>query len=528
MSTIESIVHILVVEDESGHAELIRRAFEGMAGQYIVSVASTIKDAQHLAARRKPDLALVDYRLPDGLGNAVIALGKDTFPVIILTSHGDEKLAVQAIKAGAIDYVAKSPESFETLPHVADRALREWHSMQDRKMAEEALKRSETRQGKMISNISDVIVIIDQEGINRYKSPNIEKWFGWKPEEIIGSGALENVHPDDIDSAQKFIASILGQPNNSATTECRYRCKDGNYKWIEFTGVNLLHDPDIHGLLGNYHDISERRQAEENLRRIEERLRQSEKMEAVGQLAGGIAHDFNNVLGGIIGYTDISLGYVEKGSMLESNLLKVLKASDRAKNLVKQILAFSRRDNPQMTATALRPIVKEVLDLLRSSIPSSVSIESDLQKDVKTVIADPTQIHQTLLNLATNAVHSMNRKGTLTVRLYTVHLDTMAPGQIRDIVPGEYTVIEVADTGCGMDAVTLSRAFEPFFTTKPMGEGCSRDRAVARRGTAGGKPGGEGHNHQDVPACERRTGFLSTQEGRPISLHRRRKNIVCR
>jgi len=143
----------------------------------------------------------------------------------------------------------------------------------ERKQAEEALLRSEALQGKMISNIGDVIVIIDEKRINRYKSENVEKYFGWKPEEVVGENALANVHPDDLDSAKAFIVDLLKNQNATGNIEVRYRCKDGSYKWISFTGCNLLHDPDIHGILGNYHDITEHKRAEQ------ERLRLSMAME---------------------------------------------------------------------------------------------------------------------------------------------------------------------------------------------------------------------------------------------------------
>jgi len=739
MKRTEEISHILVVEDESGHAELIRRALGGTAGIYDVSVVSTVKDAEQFITRQKPDLALVDYRLPDGDGNAIIALGRDSFPVIILTSHGDEKLAVQAIKSGAIDYFAKTPESFETLSHVVDRSMREWQSIQDRKTAEEALKTSETRQRKMIANISDVIGIIGTNGLMKYKSPNIEKYFGWQPQDLVGTDGWLTVHPDDLERIQNEFFTLLKNDNSSVTVEYRYKCKDGSYKPIELTAINLVNDPMINGVLMNYHDITERKRtdifrreseaklkkaqsqahmgswtwnikanhldwsdemfrifgleretftgslesvvaqaihpddrakvnesnlsvikdhqpipldyrivwpdksvhivwaeagellvdesgepsilsgtvqditerklaedkiresdlqfrklsanvpdliyqftrrtdgtyyvpiasvgiknifgcspedvledftpigrviypedaarvisdieysaehltvftcefrvqipgkslqwiysrstperladgsitwygfntditqrklAEEKLRSIGTRLRQTGKMDAIGQLAGGIAHDFNNVLGGILGFTDISLALVEKGSILESNLNKVLKATDRAKNLVKQILAFSRQGNPQKVVTTIRPIINEVLDLLRSSIPSSVIIESDLHEDTQPVLADPTQIHQVLLNLATNAVHAMNRHGKLTVKLHTAMLDNREHGISGEIAPGQYTVIEFSDTGCGMDAKTRAKAFEPFFTTKPVGEGTGMGLSV--------------------------------------------------
>jgi PAS domain S-box-containing protein len=133
----------------------------------------------------------------------------------------------------------------------------------ERVRAEQALRNAEALQRKMVANIGDVIVIIDKEGVNRYKSPNIEKWFGWKPEDVVGASTLENVHPEDKGFAKQILCSLLSTPNTTTTVECRYRCKDGSYKWIEFTGTNLLHDPDIQGILGNYHDITERKQEEQ-------------------------------------------------------------------------------------------------------------------------------------------------------------------------------------------------------------------------------------------------------------------------
>ena len=136
-------------------------------------------------------------------------------------------------------------------------------SLDKKELTEEALRKSEAIHSKMVTNIGDVIVIIDRNGINRYKSPNVEKCFGWKPEELVGFSAWANVHPDDLVAAQKFVGTLMDKPGSSGTTECRYRCKDGNYKWIEITLVNLLDDPDILGILGNYQDITDRKRIEE-------------------------------------------------------------------------------------------------------------------------------------------------------------------------------------------------------------------------------------------------------------------------
>jgi|GEM_PF-276476 len=152
----------------------------------------------------------------------------------------------------------------------------------ERQRAEGELRKTVARHRKMVANIGDVIVIIDREGINQYKSPNIEKWFGWKPEEVIGANTLENIHPEDKPFAQQFLGSLLNEPNATSTAQCRYRCKDGSYKWIEFTGTNLLHDPDVQGILGNYHDITDRKQADDALRESERDLKKTQQIVHLG------------------------------------------------------------------------------------------------------------------------------------------------------------------------------------------------------------------------------------------------------
>jgi PAS domain S-box-containing protein len=344
----------------------------------------------------------------------------------------------------------------------------------ERKKTEEKLR--ELSQAIEQSPVS--IVITDPSGSIEYVNSKFVNVTGYSYDEVIGQNPriLKSGHTRPEEYSRLWQTIKAGGEWHG---EFLNRKKNGDVFW-ESAKIS----PIINGLGQTTHflavkeDITARKQAEDHVRRMEEQIRQSQKMDAIGQLAGGIAHDFNNVLGGIIGYTDMSLSLAEKGSVLESNLLKVLKASDRAKHLVKQILTFSRRGNPQRSAVTIRPILQEVLELLRASIPSSVIIDSDLNKNTKPVLADPTKLHEAILNLATNAVQAMKRKGTLTVRLRPVSLDHIEYGRSGEILPGDYTVIEIADTGCGMDSTVLSKAFEPFFTTKPVGEGTGMGLSV--------------------------------------------------
>jgi PAS domain S-box-containing protein len=213
-------------------------------------------------------------RAADLVGKTVLEVMPQTEPVwierygrVALTGVPDQFEEFSASLNRHFEVTAYSPGRGQFAVLVLD--------ITERKTQEAALRARDARHGKMVANIGDVIVIIDPAGINRYKSPNIEKWFGWRPEEVVGAPALANVHPDDVSAVQVFIGNLLGTPDATGTTECRYRCKDGEYKWIEFTGVNLVANPEIRGLLGNYHDITARKRADAKLR---ESLREKEAL----------------------------------------------------------------------------------------------------------------------------------------------------------------------------------------------------------------------------------------------------------
>jgi len=206
--------------------------------------------------------------------------------------------------------------------------------------------------------------------------------------------------------------------------------------------------------------------------KLEIQLRQSQKMEAIGTLAGGIAHDFNNILGAIIAFTELARLDAGDNQAVQDCLKQVLKAGDRAKGLVQQILSFSRQNKVERRVVLLQPIVKEVLKLMGSTLPASIEVGSDIRPDAGTVLADTTQIHQVLVNLCTNAAHAMRgQNGRLEVRLDETQVDEALAHTQPDLRPGKYVRLTVSDNGHGMDAATLSRIFEPFFTTKGPGEG---------------------------------------------------------
>jgi PAS domain S-box-containing protein len=305
-----------------------------------------------------------------------------------------------------------------------------------------------------------------------------ERWAtmkGYAPEEIepYVHSWQELVHPDDYPRAQQKLDAHLRGETPSYEARFRMRHKSGDWVWIADKGKVIERDKNGNPIraCGTHLDITRQKQ-------LQERLQQAQKMEAVGQLAGGIAHDFNNILGAVIGYADMTREMVPSSTRAYKNQEKILQASDRAKNLVRQILSFSRRGEETLETMLLRPVLKEVISLLKASLPASICIHSYLQREKKPVRANPTKIHELLMNCATNAAYAMDEKGDMTFRLYHEQLREARAGLMGDMEPGDYAVIEIEDTGCGIPDQVRAKMFDPFYTTKPVGEGTGMGLSV--------------------------------------------------
>lgn len=247
--------------------------------------------------------------------------------------------------------------------------------------------------------------------------------------------------------------------------------RDGTEVPVEI-GLNPVQAGDRLVVIATLVDISARLAAERAAREAAERLRQSRKLESLGTLAGGIAHDFNNVLLAIVGYTELAGRQLGEGdTAAREDLDQVLRAAERGKQLVQRILAFSRRRDLTRLPVRLPRVVSEALDLLRATLPSTIEIRTSIDEATPTVLADETQLHQVLLNLATNSAHAMPRGGTLEVRVAAASVNEDLAGRHTDLRPGRYARLTVTDTGTGIPPEVRERVFEPFFTTKPAGEG---------------------------------------------------------
>ncbi|MCW5202396.1 response regulator [Desulfobulbus sp. US4] len=317
-----------------------------------------------------------------------------------------------------------------------------------------------------------------------YVSGNVESIFGYPATYFIsGETAYSDlIHPDDLAGVAKEVEQHINTKGKKDFIYKPYRiiAADGSLKWLECK-INIIRNDkgDVTHFEGIVQDISFRVEAQEKAAAMEMRLRQAQKMEAIGTLAGGIAHDFNNILAAIIGYADLAKLNVTPGTALERDLDQVLIAGDRAKNLIKQILAFSRQAEVERIFIKIQPLLKEGLKLIRSSIPSTISIITDIDPHIGTVWADPTQIHQILMNLCTNASHAMeNTGGRLSVSLQPACIQDDDQKPHLDLAPGEYAELTVTDTGIGMHPDIVDKIFDPYFTTKNKGKGTGLGLAI--------------------------------------------------
>lgn len=339
-----------------------------------------------------------------------------------------------------------------------------------RKRAEAALQKNKERLEIILESSPDPVVVYDDQGRTVFVNQAFTRVFGWRFDEVEGQSIP--IVPDNLkDNAMQDFHRILAQ-DGAVSFETQRLTKAGQVLDVV---ISASKTPEQEGQSGrmivNLRDITEQL-------RMKAQVQQTQKMQALGTLAGGIAHDFNNILMAIIGYTELALDFAQDGTTLKENLQDVLLSGQRAKELVQQILTFSRQSKHEPKPIKIKPYVREALSLIRSSLPSTIEIRQDLRSDAL-VSGDAIQIHQVVMNLCTNAGHAMRKTGgVLEVTLEDIEVDGDFAAAHADLRPGAYIKLSVGDSGCGMPPEVLSRIFEPFYTTKGEGEGTGMGLSV--------------------------------------------------
>jgi two-component system cell cycle sensor histidine kinase/response regulator CckA len=462
-------LRLLVVDDAIEHAEMVVEFIRSGDGWPDAAMKTAVSYEQALEVLQAEhfDVAFFDYSLGarDGLTllRDIRQRGIET-PVIVLTGRGAEEVAVEAMKAGAADYLSKANLSIEALERAIRHALALHAEEQQRLHAEAAVRASEERFRALVENSSDALLLLDAEGRVTYVTPSSARHLGWTREQMIGRSIFEFVHPDDREQVGVRMADALEHPLRPITQEIRFQHADGDWRIMEGIGVNRVNDPSVGAIVVNARDVTDRR-------KLEDQLRQSQKMEAVGQLAGGVAHDFNNLLTAILGYCSLMLDEVPQEDPLRQDLMEIQAAGERAAALTRQLLAFSRRQMLQPQVVDINTLITQLEKLLRRLISEDVELVTALGADLHSVRVDPASIEQILVNLAVNARDAMPFGGRMTIETANVEIDGAYTLTHVSMVPGPYVMLAVGDTGRGMDAATRARVFEPFFTTKEQGRG---------------------------------------------------------
>ncbi len=347
------------------------------------------------------------------------------------------------------------------------------HDISERKQAEDALRAEKEFVNALFNGLDDTLFVFDPATGRALRwNPVFQEKSGYGNEEIAALKVPESYYAgEDLAKAADAVREVLA--GGKARVELSFLTKDGRAVPFEYS-VARVNDPEggEPKLVAIGRDISERKRAERERELLEERLRQTTKMEAIGTLAGGIAHDFNNILAAIIGYSELITTGAEAESTAREYAGEIFTAGIRAKELVQQILAFSRHGEKELRPVRLQPIIQEALKMLRASLPATIEIVQDISPQCGAVLADPVQIHQVMMNLCTNAFHAMEEGGgQLKIVLSPILLAAGEDSENRGLAPGKYLSLQVADTGTGMDSSIQDRIFDPYFTTKELGKG---------------------------------------------------------
>ena len=448
---------VLVVDDDDQLSRTVADILR-LSG-FTPRTASSARGGLDLAEEIAPDLAiaLVDLRLPDMDGLELVARLRsmsDLTEVVVLTGNASMDSVLRALRQESFDYLIK-PVDPERLIDTMGRASERWQ----RRVVEQRLHETEEKFRLVVENMSDMIFLVDENRRIGYASPSAARTLGLDPETLIGRALSDLLGADDDARLSRLMASIV--QGDEVSVEHRFLCGKNDECYVDSTLQKIGFERP--GFLISSRDIGERK-------KLEAELFQSRKMESVGRLAGGIAHDFNNLLTVVLGATELCR--LEAGSSFpqRSYLDEVVAAAQRGSGMVRQLLAFSRRQVLVPRVVDLNGLIEDATKLLARMLGEDVELRKALAPAPACVMADPGQMEQVLMNLAVNARDAMPKGGILTIatRVGPVHGSD------------ERVVVEVSDTGTGIPPEIAQQIFEPFFTTKELGRGTGLGLATAQ------------------------------------------------
>ncbi|SMC69130.1 Signal transduction histidine kinase [Desulfocicer vacuolatum DSM 3385] len=469
------IFKIAVVDDDKHLAENIKDIFE--LASYQVAVANSGKEALVLFKQEPFDLAFVDVKLPDTAGQELVK--KLTLPApatefIMITGNASLESAIESVKVPQVI-------GYEIKPVNMDRLLSFVYQVAARKKAQQEVRENRVALKRLLSNLPGMA----------YRCKNDFKWSM----EFVSEGCrqLTGYNRDEVENnrvvafgdliAASHRKKVWDEVQAALGVKDHFQIKyplidkNGRTRWVWEKGIGVMTDDDSEGIdciEGFIMDITREKD-------MEAQLQHAHKMEAIGTLSGGIAHDFNNILGIILGNMELAMDDVPDWNPARLNLQEIKTATLRAKDVVRQLLSFSRKTEVNRKPIAINALAGESVALLRASIPTTIEIKSKIPETLPAIDADATQIQQIILNLSTNGAHAMeNRQGTLTISLDTMHLqkEFQLSQHFKKMPPGEYVRLTVHDTGGGIDPAIMEKIFDPYFTTKDVGKGTGLGLAV--------------------------------------------------
>ncbi len=490
---------ILLVDDNPGNLNLLEHILTG-AG-YQVRSASDGELALRSIKVELPVLILLDIKMPGIDGFEVCRRLKEneetsSIPIIFISVLENERDKVKAFQAGGVDYINKPFHPEEVLARVRTHLtlhqaqLNLEKTVKDRSMQLEqinlklqqqikghvltmnALRESEERFRHLITNTPDIVWQTDEQYIFVYVSPQIEKIVGYKPEDLIGRSSFTYLAPETIDTTRELFQRIIETKKTSFSFEAKWIDKKGQSVILESRVTPVYRsDGSCNGFMGIDRDITDRKIAEQQKEKLQAQLLQAQKMESIGRLAGGVAHDFNNMLGVIIGYTEMALMDIEPSSVLYDQLREILQASQRSAELTRQLLAFARKQPVSPRLINLNETMSGMLNMLRRLIGEDIELIWLPGHDLWKIFLDPSQLGQILANLVVNSRDAISGIGAITMETGNVTLDNLYSASCPELISGEYVLLTVSDTGCGIKKDIMEHIFEPFFTTKETGCG---------------------------------------------------------